>query len=106
MFPNFRKTSSASTQVGLYARRGFSLLEVMLAMLLSAALLAVLWTALSLHLRAFDSGRFEIERSQLARAVLRKIETDLRRTVTEPRERPPAPHPAAGQSLGDAVSTE
>jgi prepilin-type N-terminal cleavage/methylation domain-containing protein len=67
----------------MIARRGFTLLEVMLAMLLSTALLAGLWTAMSLHLKAFDTGRMEVEQTQLVRALLQKIATDLRRTVPD-----------------------
>ncbi|MBX7075278.1 MAG: prepilin-type N-terminal cleavage/methylation domain-containing protein [Pirellulales bacterium] len=81
----------------MIARRGFTLLEVMLAMLLSTALLAGLWTAMSLHLKAFDTGRMEVEQTQLVRALLQKIATDLRRTV------PDVPTPATSGGAAPAA---
>lgn len=61
--------------------RGFTLLEVILAMLLATVLLAAVWVAVRLELRFFESGRSEVERAQLARAVLRQMRTDLRSAV-------------------------
>ena len=70
-------------------RRGYSLLEVLLAAALATVLLAALWSALSLHLRLFDSGLIEVEQAQLARALFARIATDLERAV------PPASPPDA-----------
>ena len=58
-------------------RAAFTLIEVILATGLATLLLAALWSALSLHLRAFDSGRTQVEEAQLARALLREIAHDL-----------------------------
>lgn len=63
--------------------RGFSILEVLLAMVLSTALLAGLFSALTLFMRSFDSGRTNVEQAQLARALLRQISRDLRSAVVE-----------------------
>lgn len=75
--------------------RGFTVLELLLALVLGTALMATLWAALSLYLRSFDSGRTEIEQTQLVRALLRKIESDLVHAVPEPK-RPPATPPTTG----------
>lgn len=64
-------------------RGGFSILEVLLAMVLSTALLAGLFSALSLFMRSFDSGRTNVEQAQLARAMLRQISGDLRAAVID-----------------------
>ncbi len=64
-------------------RKGFTVLEVLLAMVLSMALLAGLWTALSTFMRAFESGRSEVEQTQLVRALFTKLSDDLRRTVPQ-----------------------
>jgi prepilin-type N-terminal cleavage/methylation domain-containing protein len=66
-------------------RRGFTLLEVLLSIALSAALLAALWSAVDIHLRAFDAGSEQTQRSALARALLHKLETDLCRLLPESR---------------------
>lgn len=58
-------------------RRGFTLLEIMLAMTLSAALVAGLWMAVTVHLKAYDSGRQEVEQAQLFRALTRRLTADV-----------------------------
>ncbi|MBX3414096.1 MAG: hypothetical protein KF708_15520 [Pirellulales bacterium] len=68
---------------GARCRSGFSILEVLLALALSTALLAGLFSALSLFMRSFDSGRTHVEEAQLARSLLRQISRDLRRAVVE-----------------------
>ena len=62
-------------------RRGFTLLELLLALGLSVLLLSAIGMAIDLHLRLLQSGRAEVEQAQLARAVLRKIADDLRSAV-------------------------
>lgn len=59
------------------APAGFTLVEVLLALTLSVALLAGLWTAISVHLKAFDAGRRGVEQAQLFRALTRRMQTDL-----------------------------
>ena len=58
--------------------RGFTLLEVLLAMVLAGALMAGLWGVLSLNLRTFEVGRVKTQRAQLTRALAERIENDLR----------------------------
>jgi Tfp pilus assembly protein PilV len=65
-------------------RRGFSLIEVVLAIALSIALVALLGMAIDLHLVRLDSSRTSIEQAQIARAIFDRITTDLRGTTTAP----------------------
>jgi len=57
------------------------LLELILALALSALLLYAISMAVDLHLRALDVRRTNVEEAQVARAVLHMIATDLRGTV-------------------------
>jgi hypothetical protein len=59
----------------------FTLLELLLALALSALVFVAISMAIDLNLRTIDSGRTEIEESQLARAVLRHIADDIRGAV-------------------------
>lgn len=61
--------------------RGFTLLEIVLALGLASLLLAALYTALQMHWSSSALGQVEMERSQVARALFRRIETDLRSVV-------------------------
>lgn len=63
---------------------GFTLLEVILAMMLAMVLLSALWVALRVNLNLFDSGRAHVEQAQLARALLRQINDDLQNVVIPP----------------------
>ncbi len=78
----------SSTQRGVRAlhgvmgrSRGYTLIELVLAMSLCTVLLAVMCTAITLHLRFFEAGRSEVESAQLARALLGRIGADLRRAA-------------------------
>lgn len=57
---------------------GFSLLEVVLAIALCGAVMALLTTAIDLYLVRVDTSRTQVETSQLARALLNEIADDLR----------------------------
>jgi len=84
---------------------GFSILEVLLAMALSTALLAGLFSALSLFMRSFDSGRTNVEQAQLARAMLRQISGDLRSAVVDTSTKGPSTGGANPLALpGDFIS--
>ncbi len=92
-------------------RVGFTLLEVLLAMVLAGALMAGLWGVLSLNLRTFEVGRVKTQRAQLTRALAERIENDLRAIApladelktTQERLRPST---ASGfASSGDALSS-
>lgn len=63
--------------------RGFTLLELMLALGLTTVILLAISMAVDLHLRSFDARRKQLEESQLARAILTIIADDIRNTVLE-----------------------
>jgi hypothetical protein len=60
---------------------GLTLLELILALSLSVVLLFAVGMALRLYWRSFDVKRTNIEQAHLARAILRKMEDDLRTAV-------------------------
>ncbi|MCB9874914.1 MAG: prepilin-type N-terminal cleavage/methylation domain-containing protein [Planctomycetaceae bacterium] len=65
------------------SRRGFTLLELMLALGLTTVILLAISMAVDLHLRSYDGRRKQLEESQLARAILKIIADDIRNTVIE-----------------------
>lgn len=62
-------------------RTAFTLVEVVLAMALMVALLSALYGAITLYAQLTTAGRTQIERAQLARAILRQIERDLHSVI-------------------------
>jgi peptidyl-tRNA hydrolase len=64
-------------------RRAFSLLEVILALALSAIVIFLVAGAIDFHLRQLTVRRTSIEEAQLARAILRRIADDLRAVVVD-----------------------
>jgi len=62
-------------------RNAFTLLELMLALGLTVTLLTVVYSALELHWRFSTLGQVEVERAQIARAVLTKMSADIRSTM-------------------------
>ena len=62
-------------------RAAFTLLELMLALGLTVTLLTVVYSALELHWRFSTLGQVEVERAQIARAVLTKMSADIRSTM-------------------------
>ena len=65
----------------LRPRRGMTLLELTLALGLTAVILVLISQAVRLHLTVFDVSQSEVEQPQVARAVLRYIAADLRNAV-------------------------
>ena len=61
-------------------RPAFTLFELLLAIALSATLLILIGTAINLYLLRVDTGRTEVEESQLARNILAMIAADIRAT--------------------------
>jgi type II secretory pathway pseudopilin PulG len=59
-------------------RSAFTLLEVVFALALSVLLMAALLSAVDLFRRVSTIGRDEVARAQLARAILRQMEIDIR----------------------------
>jgi len=78
-------------------RRGFTLLEVFLTLVISAVLIAAITSALNIHLRITESGRTEVEQAQLARALLGRIADDLRIAVPHIKPVPSIPGATSDQ---------
>ncbi|MDA0587808.1 MAG: prepilin-type N-terminal cleavage/methylation domain-containing protein [Planctomycetota bacterium] len=68
--------------------RGFTLVELLLAMALTLTLMTMLYTAMDLHYRFSTMGQIEVERSQIARSLLSQMAADIRSTVYRPEEVP------------------
>ncbi len=80
-------------------RPGFTLIEVILALGLTALVLVALAAAVDVHLRVVQTGRTHVEEAQLARALLDHIADDLRDAViVNPVEAGPLQAPAGGSS--------
>lgn len=62
-------------------RSGFTLFEVILAVALSATLLALISMAVNLYLVRMDNSRTRVEEAQLARGILATIAADIRATT-------------------------
>jgi len=62
-------------------RGGFTLLELVLALVLAVVLLALIGSAIRLYLSGSQSGRTNVEEAALARNLLQMIAADLRATV-------------------------
>ncbi|MCI0332374.1 MAG: hypothetical protein L0228_04020 [Planctomycetes bacterium] len=62
-------------------RSAFTLFELILAIALSAALIALIGTAINLYLARVDASRNRVEETQLARSILSMIADDLRATA-------------------------
>ncbi|MFT5527108.1 MAG: type II secretory pathway pseudopilin PulG [Pirellulaceae bacterium] len=62
-------------------RRGFSLLELLLALALSMIVLAMITSAIYINLEMLDKRQLDVERAQLGRAIMRRIADDLRAAV-------------------------
>jgi prepilin-type N-terminal cleavage/methylation domain-containing protein len=78
------------------ARKGFTLLEVILALALATAVMAVLTSTVTVQLRLYQRGGAAVEEARLARALLRRIADDLCAAV---------PDPAAAEGVGTLVGT-
>jgi len=75
--PRSRRTSRA-------ARAGFTLLEMLLTAILSAVLLAGLWSLFNTYMRLFETGQAKTEQSQLVRALAQQLADDLRSAILFP----------------------
>ena len=67
-----RRTRSARVR-----RRGFTLLELLIALSLSLLLLAAVYGAIHLYWRLQTVGQAEVELGQLQRAIIRQMELDV-----------------------------
>lgn len=81
-----QRQSTTAFRRGRANRTGFTLLEMLLSLGLSLTLLTILFTALDLHWRFSNQGQTEVERAQIARAVLNKMAIDIRSVTYLPEE--------------------
>lgn len=72
-------------------RAAFTLVEVLLTSVLTATLLAALWSLLAMYSKMFDTGQTKTEQSQLARTLLAQLSDDLHSVVQAPPVVPPMP---------------
>lgn len=80
--PNLSTWTFGIRRTSAFNRRsGFTLLEVILAVALTAIVVGIIAGAIDFHLRQLTVRRTHIEEAQLARAVLRQIANDLRAVV-------------------------
>lgn len=87
-------------------RSAFTLLEVLVALGLSLVLLSAVFASLSLYWKYSTAGKDEIERLQIARALLRQIEIDLRSVVFQaPTSSTPSASSSSSSSAGASSSS-
>ena len=80
--------------------RGFTLFEVLIALSLSLMLIAAIYSGLNLYWRYSSAGQADVERAQLARAVMRRIELDVRSVMFRPA--PPASSSSQSSTSGSS----
>ncbi len=72
--PRHREQSTA-------ARSAFTLYEVLLALALTGVLIGAVFSSITLYYRLSSAGRAQIERAQLARSIIQRLESDIRSVV-------------------------
>jgi hypothetical protein len=72
-------------------RAAFTLVEVLLTSVLTATLLAALWSLLAMYSKMFDTGQTKTEQSQLARTLFAQLSDDLHSIIQAPPVVPPMP---------------
>lgn len=100
-----RKIRIRPLRVG-HRRRGFTLLEIMLALGLMIFLLAAISQGLTMYSRLSTAGREEVEQSQIGRAVLQQISVDVRSISFTPVESEAAPDDDSVFSVGGGEEEE
>ena len=66
-----------------YAKKGFTLVELLVATAILAMMVGLMFSMLSGSMLAFESGNKRIEAAQIARVGLNIIANDLRRTIAD-----------------------
>lgn len=99
-----------TTRIANRQRGGFTLVEILLSLGLLMLVLAAAYSALNLFRLVTTAGRADAERSQLARAIERRMSADVRSILyreeepeTVPTEPPTPPPGQALQSTGGAA---
>ena len=67
-------------------RSGLSLIEVLIALALSGLLLSSIYSAINMYFHFSTSGQEDVEKNQLARVLMLRIEQDLRSIVYSPED--------------------
>jgi prepilin-type N-terminal cleavage/methylation domain-containing protein len=84
---------------------GFTLLELMIAILLMAVLLTATWSLLGIYRNQFERNQQRTERSQLMRSLRQRLEEDLRSSLlsgTDGSDQEPAGGPSPASADQDA----
>src|SRR6188768_1555571 len=87
------------------SRAAFTLIEVLLTSVLTATLLAALWSLLAMYSKMFDTGQTKTEQCQLARTLLAQLSDDLHGVVQAPPVVPPMPLLVAATPSGATTSS-
>ncbi len=69
---------------------GFTLIEVLLALALSAIMLAAMWGLFHVYGRLFETGQVKTEQAQLARTLLEQLTDDLHAAIEDSPSRDPS----------------
>ncbi len=86
-------------------RPAFTLLEILVATAVSVLLMGALYMAISVQLRHAQIGRDLVEESLLARALLARIDTDIRLSLGAPAPASPGSSNPAGSAAGGGSSS-
>jgi len=62
---------------------GFTLIEILIATVLSAALLVVLWGLFGVYSKLFEKGQDQVSRAQLTRALWQQLSEDLHAAIED-----------------------
>ncbi len=91
---------------GFRPRKGYTLLEVLLAMAITLLLVAALYVAFDVQLRYMQTGRNLVAEGQLARGLLNRMAADIRPSLAALPALPAAAaaNPAAGAAQGAGTS--
>ena len=78
--------SSRRTDSNAHGGSGFTLLEVLISIGLLLMLMSAVVSALGFYRRMSETGRIDVERAQITRAILDKMARDIRSVVFVPEE--------------------
>lgn len=84
------------------ARKGYTLLEVLLALGLSGMLMILVYGAMQTYWSLSSTGKVDAERCQMARALVRRMEMDIRSITYKPAEQQVAE--SSGQAADESAS--
>jgi prepilin-type N-terminal cleavage/methylation domain-containing protein len=73
--------SFRNPSIGQVSKRGFTLLELILSLALTAVIAGIIGSLIQLYLTGQETGRDSVRQAQMARAILNMIAEDVRTTV-------------------------